>query len=70
MTLNEKNVLRANLQSDHCYVLDRWFAQFKLFNEIHAIGSSYVCRVRDNSCYEVLEEKPVSDEARASEAHC
>ena len=61
---DEKNVLRKALQSDHCYVLDRWYAQFKLFNEINAIGSSYVCRLRDNSVYEVLEERPISEKAR------
>ena len=25
---------RSRLQPDHCYVMDRWFAQFALFNEI------------------------------------
>jgi len=63
---DEKNVLRTRLAADHCYVMDRWFAQFKLFNDIHAIGSSYVCRVRDNSRYEVLEERPLSKEAIAA----
>lgn len=62
---DEKQVLRRNLQPDHCYVMDRWYAQFTLFNEIHAVGSSYVCRVRDNSRYDVLEERPLSPEARA-----
>jgi len=61
---DEKNVLRKALQADHCYVLDRWYAQFKLFNEINAIGSSYVCRLRDNSAYEVLEERSISEKAR------
>jgi hypothetical protein len=61
---DEKNVLRARLEADHCYLLDRWYAQFTLFNEIHAIGSSYVCRLRDNSRYEVLEERPLSAAAR------
>jgi hypothetical protein len=60
----EKNVLRTRLAADHCYLMDRWYAQFTLFNEIHAIGSSYVCRIRDNSRYEVLEERPLSDAAR------
>lgn len=61
---DEKNVLRKALQPDHCYVMDRWYAEFLLWNDIHAIGSSYVCRVRDNSAFEVLEEHPISDEAR------
>ncbi len=60
----EKNVLRGNLQSDHCYVMDRWYAQFTLFNEIHAIGSSYICRVRDNSRYAVFESRPLSTAAQ------
>ena len=57
-------MLRKALQADHCYVMDRWYAQFKLFNEINAAGSSYVCRLRDNSVYEVIEERPISEEAR------
>ena len=61
---DEKNVLRSNLQPDHCYVMDRWYAQFTLFNEIHAIGSSYVCRLRDNSRYEVFESHTLSAAAR------
>ena len=51
---DEKNVLRKALLPDHCYITDRWYAQFKLFNDVNAIGSSYVCRLRDNSVYEVL----------------
>jgi hypothetical protein len=62
----EKNVLRTQLAADHCYLMDRWYAQFTLFNEIHAIGSSYVCRIRDNSRYEVLEQRPLSDAARGA----
>jgi hypothetical protein len=60
---DEKNVLRRRLEADHCYVMDRWFAQFQLFNDIDALGSSYVCRVRDNSRYEVVESRPLSQEA-------
>ncbi len=61
---DEKYVLRKALAKDHCYVMDRWYAEFRLWNEINAIRSSYVCRVRDNSKYEVIEERPLSDEAR------
>lgn len=61
---DEKYVLRKALQPDHCYVIDRWYAEFLLFNEIHAIQSSYVCRIRDNSRYTILEERPLSEEAR------
>jgi len=60
---DEKTVLRKALAADHCYVMDRWYAQFTLFNDIHRAGSSYVCRVRDNSVYEVSEERELSAEA-------
>jgi DDE family transposase len=62
----EKNMLRRQLAADHCYILDRWYAQFQLFDEIHAIGSSYVCRIRDNSNWQVIEQRVLSPEASAA----
>ncbi len=62
---DEKQVLRRSLQPDRCYVMDRWYAEFALWNEIVGAGSSYVCRIRDNSNLdEVVEERPVSEAAR------
>ena len=62
---DEKQMLRESLQPDHCYVLDRWYAEFRLFNDIRAVGSSYVCRLRDNSDLRwVQEERPLSNEAQ------
>jgi DDE family transposase len=63
---NEKDVLRQHLQADHCYVLDRGFAQFSLFNDIADAQSSYVCRIQDNSNLEIALERPLSDTARAA----
>ena len=60
---DEKNVLRKKLAPDRCYVMDRWYAQFTLFNEINAIASSYVCRMKENSVFEVREERLLSEEA-------
>ena len=58
---DEKHVLLRPLEADRCYVMDRWYAQFALWNDIMAAGSSYVCRVRDNSDLEaVVEERPFS----------
>jgi hypothetical protein len=56
-TSDEKQAMRRRLAADRTYVMDRYCAQFTLFNEIQAIGSSYVCRVRDNSIYQVLEDR-------------
>ena len=63
---DEKAVLERNVESDHCYVMDRGYAKFTLFNKIHSRGSSYVCRLRDNSSYEVIEERPLSEAAKAA----
>jgi hypothetical protein len=63
---NEKDVLRQHLQADHCYVMDRGFAQFRLFNDIADAQSSYVCRIQDKSTLEIVEERPLSDAARGA----
>lgn len=60
---DEKSVLRRKLAAGHTYVMDRWYAQFTLWNDIKAAASSYVCRVRDNSVYNVLQERTLSAEA-------
>jgi hypothetical protein len=60
---DEKSVLREHLQQDRCYVMDRWYAQFTLFNDIHRIQSSYVCRLRDNTVAEIVEDRALSAEA-------
>jgi hypothetical protein len=61
---DEKNALRRRLAPGHTFVMDRWYAQFTLWNDIKQAGSSYVCRVRDNSAYEVIEDRPLSRAAR------
>ncbi len=64
---DEKHRLRAALQADRCYVLDRWYAEFALWNEIVDKDSSYVCRIRDNSNLSAVQEtRPVTDAARAA----
>jgi DDE family transposase len=67
---DERAVLRGTLQADRCYVLDRGYAQFSLFNAIVAAGSSYVCRLRDNCVYETVEQHPLSVEAEAAGIMC
>jgi hypothetical protein len=62
---DERAVLERTIEADHTYVMDRGYAKFKLFNRIVAVGSSYVCRLRDNSAYEVLKEHPLTDADRA-----
>ncbi|MCE9556732.1 MAG: IS4 family transposase, partial [Planctomycetes bacterium] len=62
---DERAVLERTIEGDRLYIMDRGYAKFGLFNRIVAAKSSYVCRVRDNSVYEVIEERPLSPEASA-----
>lgn len=63
---DERAVLGNTIEPDRCYVTDRGYAKFTLFNHIVAAGSSYVCRLRDNSAYEVQETRELTEADRAS----
>lgn len=58
---DERVVLEKTLEPDRLYVTDRGYQKWKLWNAIHAKGSSYVCRVKDNTAYEVVEERPLGE---------
>jgi hypothetical protein len=62
---DERAVLERTIEADRTYIMDRGYAKFSLFNKIVTAKSSYVCRVRDNSAYEILEERPLTDADRA-----
>jgi hypothetical protein len=61
---NEKKELRAALQSDRLYVIDRGYAEYQLFQDIIDAKSSFIGRIRDNAVFEVVEVRPLSDDAR------
>ena len=63
----EQAVLERTIEADHCYVLDRGYQKYGLWNKIHAADSNYVCRVRDRIAYEVIEQRPLSNEATNSD---
>jgi hypothetical protein len=60
-----ENLLRR-LLPERVYVKDRGYACFRLFQAIVDMGSWFVCRIRDNSVYEAIEDRPVSAEAKAA----
>jgi IS4 transposase len=62
---DERAVLGKTIESDRLYVKDRGYAKFKLFNDIVAADSSYVCRIRDNSAPQIIEDRPLTDADRA-----
>jgi len=65
-TDSEVENLLGGLLPGRVYVKDRGYACFRLFQGIVDIGSHFVCRIRDNSVYEVVEERPLGDEAKAA----
>ncbi len=64
---DERSVMERAIQSDHCYVMDRGYYKFTLFNKIHAADSSYVCRIRDKGSYHVIEERPLTEADRQAD---
>lgn len=60
---SEREVLEQSLERDRVYVMDRGYAKFALFQQIVDAGSSFVCRIRDNSVFEVVEERELSHAA-------
>tara|TARA_R110002049_G_scaffold46487_1_gene135202 strand:+ start:162547 stop:163284 length:738 start_codon:yes stop_codon:yes gene_type:complete len=64
---DERAVAQRTIEKDHLYVMDRGYAKFTLFNQIVRNQSSYVCRLRDNSVYEVIEQRELSEAAVQAE---
>jgi hypothetical protein len=62
----EIEVLTENLESGRIYVKDRGFASLELFQQILDHHSSFVCRVKDNSVYDCLQEYELTPDALAA----
>jgi len=63
---SEKDQLRTMLESARLYVVDRGYAEYRLFQEILDAKSSFIGRIRDNAVWELIEERPVSAAVRAA----
>ena len=61
---DERSVLQRKLAPGRCYIMDRGYQKFALFNSIHDAQSNYVCRIRDNSFYGPEEERELDAAAR------
>ena len=61
----EKAVLGNSLKPDRCYITDRGYEEFSLFNAIVAARSSYVCRVRNDHHFHPEEAREIPPEAAA-----
>jgi Transposase DDE domain len=63
---SETQQLRATLQAQRLYVIDRGYAEYQLFQDILDAHSSFIGRIRDNAVWDVVEERPISAAAHAA----
>ena len=61
---NEKQALAETLEPGRIYVKDRGYAGLALFQTILDHNSSFVCRIRDNAVYDLIEEYNLSQDAK------
>ena len=63
---SETRQLRATLQAKRLYVVDRGYADYQLFQDVLDAQSDFIGRIRDNAVWTVVEERPLTAEARAA----
>jgi Transposase DDE domain len=63
---SERTALRRLVQPGGFSVCARGYADYSLFQELHDLPCSFLCRVQDNAAYEGQEEHPVSAAAQAA----
>lgn len=63
---SERHQLRITLQKGRLYVLDRGYLGYEFFQEIIDAQASFICRVKDNAAYRVIEPRPISEAAAAA----
>ena len=63
---SEAKQLRELLEPGRLYVMDRGYTEYLLFEKILEVGSSFICRIRDRLTWNVIEERPLSAEAKAA----
>ena len=60
---SERHELRITLQKGRLYVLDRGYLGYEFFQEIIDADASFICRVKENASYRVIEQRPISEQA-------
>jgi len=63
---SETKQLRATLQAQRLYVIDRGYADYQLFQDIIDADSDFIGRIRANAVWTVVEERPLTAAAQAA----
>src|SRR5438128_5519577 len=60
---SERAEWRRLVQPGGFYVVDRGYIDYNLFQDLHDLPCSFLCRVKDNAAYEVQEERSLTPAA-------
>jgi hypothetical protein len=60
---SERSVLEEHLRSDFTYIFDRGYNDYDLYSTIIKARSHFVTRLLKNAVFEVVEEKPLTQDA-------
>jgi hypothetical protein len=63
---SEKKSLRKLIEEGKLYLTDRGYIDYGMYQAIHDADSFFVARIKGNSTYEVVEQRPLSDADRAA----
>ena len=63
---DERAVLERTIEADRCYILDRGYISYRLWNAINSAGSSYVCRSSDRTAATVMQVNELTEVDRAA----
>jgi len=63
---SETAQLRATLQPQRLYVIDRGYADYQLFQNIIDAGSGFIGRIKSNAVWTVVEDRPLAAAAVAA----
>jgi hypothetical protein len=63
---SETEQLRATLQAQRLYVIDRGYAEYQLFQDIVDARSDFIGRLRANAVWTLVEERPLTAEAQSA----
>lgn len=59
---DERVVLEKSVEPDRCYLIDRGYQKYTLWNVINQKNSQYVCRLFDSAKWEVTKENELTPE--------
>jgi len=67
---DERAVLQRTVEPDRCYLIDRGYQKYQLWNVIDSKNSQYVCRLFDSAKWEVVSENELSQAAKSKNILC